>query len=205
MWLIVLSDQLPIVALVGSYPTNQLIGHGPSFQRLATLLSLVKGRAHAVLSAISRRYSSLKDRSPMCSSPVRHSLPVARKRVRLACVRHAASVYPEPGSNSPSNVSICTHALASTGHWCIVLSCDPGQAVSSLLCINTWLFADCCLASTGRGTASRRDQIDRNCTSSMSVLWWALSQPHACACGWPTAHHSCCSAFHSSIVKVALK
>ena len=26
--------------------------------------------------------------------------------VRLACVRHAASVYPEPGSNSPSNRSI---------------------------------------------------------------------------------------------------
>ena len=25
-----------------------------------------------------------------------------RKLVRLACVRHAASVYPEPGSNSPS-------------------------------------------------------------------------------------------------------
>ena len=33
MWLIVLSDQLPIVALVSCYPTNQLIGHGPSFQR----------------------------------------------------------------------------------------------------------------------------------------------------------------------------
>src|SRR5438552_7608465 len=27
----------------------------------------------------------------------------AKKDVRLACVRHAASVYPEPGSNSPSN------------------------------------------------------------------------------------------------------
>ncbi len=26
VWLIVLSDQLPIVALVGRYPTNQLIG-----------------------------------------------------------------------------------------------------------------------------------------------------------------------------------
>ena len=26
----------------------------------------------------------------------------AREDVRLACVRHAASVYPEPGSNSPS-------------------------------------------------------------------------------------------------------
>ena len=29
MWLLVLSDQLPIVALVGSYPTNQQIGHRP--------------------------------------------------------------------------------------------------------------------------------------------------------------------------------
>ena len=35
----------------------------------------------------------------MCYSPVRHSL--ITQRVRLACVRHAASVYPEPGSNSP--------------------------------------------------------------------------------------------------------
>ncbi len=34
MWLIVLSDQLPIVALVGSYPTNQLIGHRPIPWRL---------------------------------------------------------------------------------------------------------------------------------------------------------------------------
>jgi hypothetical protein len=36
---------------------------------------------------------------PTCYSPVRHSL--LAKDVRLACVRHAASVYPEPGSNSP--------------------------------------------------------------------------------------------------------
>ncbi len=27
VWLIVLSDQLPIAALVGHYPTNKLIGH----------------------------------------------------------------------------------------------------------------------------------------------------------------------------------
>ena len=33
MWLIVLSDQLPIVALVGFYPTNQLIGRGPIPER----------------------------------------------------------------------------------------------------------------------------------------------------------------------------
>jgi hypothetical protein len=29
VWLIILSDQLPVVALVGHYPTNKLIGHEP--------------------------------------------------------------------------------------------------------------------------------------------------------------------------------
>ncbi len=29
VWLIVLSDQLPIIALVGRYPTNELIGRKP--------------------------------------------------------------------------------------------------------------------------------------------------------------------------------
>ncbi len=29
VWLIILSDQLPIVALVGFYPANKLMGHGP--------------------------------------------------------------------------------------------------------------------------------------------------------------------------------
>ena len=27
VWLVVLSDQLPVIALVGSYPANKLIGH----------------------------------------------------------------------------------------------------------------------------------------------------------------------------------
>ncbi len=33
-------------------------------------------------------------------------LSLRREDVRLACVRHAASVYPEPGSNSPSKMYI---------------------------------------------------------------------------------------------------
>ncbi len=33
VWLIILSDQLPIVALVGRYPTNKLIGRGLILQR----------------------------------------------------------------------------------------------------------------------------------------------------------------------------
>ncbi len=39
-------------------------------------------------------------RFPTCSSPVRH-VSLRREHVRLACIRHAASVNPEPGSNSP--------------------------------------------------------------------------------------------------------
>ena len=33
VWLIILSDQLPIIALVGYYPTNKLIGRGPILKR----------------------------------------------------------------------------------------------------------------------------------------------------------------------------
>ncbi len=33
VWLIILSDQLPIVALVGRYPPNKLIGRGLILQR----------------------------------------------------------------------------------------------------------------------------------------------------------------------------
>ncbi len=33
MWLVVLSDQLPITALVGRYPTNKLIGRSPLLLR----------------------------------------------------------------------------------------------------------------------------------------------------------------------------
>ena len=33
VWLIILSDQLPIVALVGHYPTNKLMGRNPISSR----------------------------------------------------------------------------------------------------------------------------------------------------------------------------
>ena len=46
MWLIVLSDQLPIVALVSHYLTNKLMGRGPIPMRrpkLPLLSTLVDG------------------------------------------------------------------------------------------------------------------------------------------------------------------
>ncbi len=36
VWLIILSDQLPIVALVGLYPTNKLMGRGLIFKQQLT-------------------------------------------------------------------------------------------------------------------------------------------------------------------------
>ena len=60
-----------------------------------------KAGCHAVLASLSGRYPPLEGRSPTCYSPVCHSTHgLLHFRVRLACVRHAASVDSEPGSNS---------------------------------------------------------------------------------------------------------
>ncbi len=53
---------------------------------------------YAVLSSVSRSYPPLSGRLLMHYSPVRHW--IVNNPVRLACVRRAASVRPEPGSNS---------------------------------------------------------------------------------------------------------
>src|SRR5690554_7299265 len=65
-------------------------------------MSLYPNRAcHAVLALLSEGYPPLEGRSPTRYSPVCHSThPLRDFRVRLACIRHAASVDSEPGSNS---------------------------------------------------------------------------------------------------------
>ena len=67
----------------------------------------VRSCAYAVLTVVSNWYPPEWGRFPTRYSPVRHSvLPVSIRKlqptilVRLACVKHAASVHPEPGSNS---------------------------------------------------------------------------------------------------------
>ena len=75
-------------------------------------LSSYLNRNYLVLAFVSKRYPSLRGRLPTCYSPVCHwmkihfqlcaSTPFSMGHsVRLACLRHAASVHPEPGSNSP--------------------------------------------------------------------------------------------------------
>ena len=75
-----------------------------------SFLHKAKYEAHAVLAAVSSRYSPLPGRSSTRYSPVRHFTRARRRfHVRLACVKHAASVQSEPESNSP--VQICSRSL----------------------------------------------------------------------------------------------
>ena len=103
LWGTFLSEPLPIVALVGRYPANKLIGREPirrrqNFQRAAM--------QQLVPSWISRRFHRLSTGNGHVAHALRTLPPVAARTLppraapRLACVKPAASVHPEPGSNS---------------------------------------------------------------------------------------------------------
>ena len=111
MWPFNLSVRLPIVDLVGRYPTNYLIGREPIFDRIAPLAwipcdphaSCGISRSFPLLSPYQRQVAhALLTRPPLTlSHAFRRINPI--KSVRLECVMHAASVHPEPGSNSRKN------------------------------------------------------------------------------------------------------
>ena len=106
VWPSALSGRLRIVALVGRCPANQLMRHR-SIPPLSPKGHLAQGRClpcgYAVLADVSVCCPPRRGRLPMYSSPVRHWNP--KIPVRLACIRHAASVHPEPGSNSPLSIN----------------------------------------------------------------------------------------------------
>ena len=104
MWPFNLSVRLPIVALVGRYPANQLMGRRliPRRSRRSFPNPACAGPYHAVLSHVSMCYPGLEGRLSTCYSPVRRSGVPKDLTARLACLRRAASVRSEPGSNSPS-------------------------------------------------------------------------------------------------------
>ena len=106
MWPINLSVRLPIVGLVGRYPANCLIGREPIPKRINPLVGGSCGPP--TLCGISTDFSVLFPTSGQVAHafPTRPPLSLNEKQafqlssVRLACVKHAASVHPEPGSNS---------------------------------------------------------------------------------------------------------
>ena len=71
VWLIILSDQLSIVALVGRYPTSKLIDRGPLPEPLK-FSHETESATSAVLATLSGSYPPLEGRSPTCYSAVRY-------------------------------------------------------------------------------------------------------------------------------------
>ena len=103
VWPDTLSGRLPVVALVGHHPTNKLIGRGPIPHRKSfppqdmhpMVLSGIRPSFPGLSRSAGQITHVLLTRSPL--EYPRKGLPV-----RLACVKHAASVRPEPESNSPN-------------------------------------------------------------------------------------------------------
>ena len=104
MWGAFLSEPLAIEGLVGRYPANFLMARMPIPRRKRFPAGAMRP---PLLCGISTGFPVL---SP-CGGQVAYALltraPVAamvlppRVAPRLACVKPAASVHPEPGSNSP--------------------------------------------------------------------------------------------------------
>ena len=113
LWGAFLSEPLPIVALVGRYPANKLIGREPIRRRRNFQYNAMK---HRIPSGISRRFHRLSPGNGHVAHALRTLPPVAamtlppRAAPRLACVKPAASVHPEPGSNS----SLYIHCISSS-------------------------------------------------------------------------------------------
>ena len=104
VWPVTLSGRLPVEALVGHYPTNKLIGRELILHRQNFPPHHMHGR---VIFGISHRFRRLSQSAGQIAHVLltRSPLEYPRKGLsaRLACVKHAASVRPEPGSNSPLN------------------------------------------------------------------------------------------------------
>jgi hypothetical protein len=95
VWLIVLSDQLPVDALVGRYPTNKLIGREPIPKRksISSNDHAIK-RGYPVLIQVSLGYPGLRGRLLTCYSPVRRSVIDLVTRIYSSLDLHALGTPP---------------------------------------------------------------------------------------------------------------
>ena len=73
MWPVALSGRLPVVALVGHYPTNKLIGREPIPDRKTFHHPTCVRWSYPVLDPVSQAYPEIRGRLLTCYSPVRHS------------------------------------------------------------------------------------------------------------------------------------
>ena len=93
MWPVTLSGRLPIVALVGHYPTNRLIGRRLIVKRKNFPLLYLCSKSICGISPCFHGLSPTSRQITLSSCP--------NKPARLACLRRIANVRSEPESNSP--------------------------------------------------------------------------------------------------------
>ncbi len=88
MWLAILSDQLPVVALVGHYPANKLIGREPLRRRNLAAAFLAQGCPRANVSGITRPLGRLSPADGQVAHVLRTHLPLNRScpRSRSTCM-----------------------------------------------------------------------------------------------------------------------
>ena len=111
MWGTFLSEPLDIVGLVGRYPANCLMSRMPILHPVARLFNPSCGelKLWGIIPAFAGLYPcagkvayALRTRPPVAGTVLlRPAAP------RLACVKPAASVHPEPGSNSSLYNNLC--------------------------------------------------------------------------------------------------
>ena len=92
---------------------------------------------YAVLAQFSLGYSPPEGRLSTCYAPVRHECIATL--VRLACVKHAASVRSEPGSNSRLKPSVSTVTCATIGTNLLHRSVYPASYTEAELYSNSYL------------------------------------------------------------------
>ena len=128
VWGASLSGPLGIIAMVGRYPAIKLMPRGPIPPRIAPLT--VPGCPRTVPWGIRLRFQRLSPRAGhvahalLTLPPVAASALLRRVAPRLACVRPAASVHPEPGSNSSSYIKLFIVYISSDIVYIVVLNPD---------------------------------------------------------------------------------
>src|SRR3989344_3245358 len=109
LWGVTLSRPLPVIALVGFYPTNKLIGIRPLPWRTVTCFTPNKSGTIQYYPSFRKAILDLGVRSLLLLTRLPLAPILRSGPARLACLRHTASVHPEPGSNSQkklTNVSL---------------------------------------------------------------------------------------------------
>ena len=161
VWGTVLSDPLPIVGSVGRHPADYLMGRMPVTPRLPAFTP--RGCPLGAARRITRRFHRLYATGRWVAYALRTRPPLSCPRrgipVRLACIRPAASVHPEPGSNS--SLYYCLSFL----FFCLMGSALPSYLLRFLICRIHALAGPGCsfvLASSYQRSLSKTSPLSRS-------------------------------------------